>query len=239
MTEPGVASSDATLISSTIVRDGDEYVLNGHKWYISGAVRKSCRVAIFLGKTPNPEFKRHEQQSMILCPMWQEDGTMYPGVTQVRSMAVFGHEGDHAELIFDNVRVPVGNMILGEGRGFEIAQGRLGPGRIHHCMRSIGQAEMALSAMIFRITNRSAFGQDLVKKDSIRQQIAEARIQITMCRGLCYLAAVTADEVRACIAVCRPSWQLGGRGSHRQCTMGMTAWVQGRQEVHRYDQGAP
>jgi acyl-CoA dehydrogenase len=194
MTEPGVASSDATQISSTIVRDGDEYVLNGHKWYISGACRKTCRLAIFLGKTPNPEFKRHQQQSMIICPMWQADGTMTPGVTLVRAMAVFGHDGDHAELVFDDVRVPASNMILGEGRGFEIAQGRLGPGRIHHCMRSIGSAEMALSAMIFRIQNRVAFGGSLEKKDSIRQTIAEARIEITKCRGLCYLAAVIADE---------------------------------------------
>ena len=151
-------------------------------------------MAIFLGQTPNPEFKRHQQQSMILCPMWQEDGTMYPGVTQVRAMAVFGHDGDHAELIFDNVRVPASNIILGEGRGFEIAQGRLGPGRIHHCMRSIGSAEMALSAMIFRAQNRTAFGRKLIEKDSLRQQIAEARIEITKCRGLCYLAAVIADE---------------------------------------------
>ena len=109
-------------------------------------------------------------------------------------MGVFGHAEDHAELIFDNVRVPAGNMILGEGRGFEIAQGRLGPGRIHHCMRSIGQAEMALSAIIFRIRNRTAFGSKLEDKDSIRQTIAEARIEITKCRGLCYLAAVIADE---------------------------------------------
>ena len=191
----GVASSDATNISSSIVRDGDEYVLNGHKWYISGAMRKSCKVLVFLGKTPNPEFKRHEQQSMILCPMWNADGTeCYPGITPTRSMSVFGHGEDHAELIFDDVRVPAGNMILGEGRGFEIAQGRLGPGRIHHCMRSIGQAEMALSAIIFRIRNRTAFGSKLEEKDSIRQVIAEARIEITKCRGLCYLAAVIADE---------------------------------------------
>ena len=116
-------------------------------------MRKSCKVLVFLGKTPNPEFKRHQQQSMILCPMWNADGTeCYPGITPTRSMGVFGHAEDHAELIFDNVRVPAGNMILGEGRGFEIAQGRLGPGRIHHCMRSIGQAEMALSAIIFRLS---------------------------------------------------------------------------------------
>ena len=191
----GVASSDATNISSSIVRDGDEYVLNGHKWYISGAMRKSCKVLVFLGKTPNPEFKRHQQQSMILCPMWNAEGTeCYPGITPTRSMGVFGHGEDHAELIFDDVRVPAGNMILGEGRGFEIAQGRLGPGRIHHCMRSIGQAEMALSAIIFRIRNRTAFGSKLEEKDSIRQTIAEARIEITKCRGLCYLAAVIADE---------------------------------------------
>ena len=158
-------------------------------------MRKSCKVLVFLGKPPNPEFKRHEQQSMILCPMWNADGTeCYPGITVPRTMGVFGHGEDHAELIFDDVRVPAGNMILGEGRGFEIAQGRLGPGRIHHCMRSIGQAEMALSAIIFRIRNRTAFGSKLEEKDSIRQVIAEARIEITKCRGLCYLAAVIADE---------------------------------------------
>ena len=195
MTEPGVASSDAQNISSSIVRDGDEYVLNGHKWYISGAMRKTCKVFVFLGKTPNPAMKSHEQQSMILCPCWNAAGTeTYPGVTLLRGMGVFGHPGDHAEIIFDNVRVPAGNMILGEGRGFEIAQGRLGPGRIHHCMRSIGTAEMALSAIIFRIRNRFAFGSLLEEKDSIRQVIAEARIQLTMCRSLCYLAAVIADE---------------------------------------------
>jgi len=194
MTEPGVASSDATNISSTIERDGDEYVVNGHKWYISGAVRNSCKIAIFLGKTPNEAFKRHQQQSMILVPVHLEGEAMYPGVEILRSMAVFGHEGDHAEMIFDNVRVPAGNMILGEGRGFEIAQGRLGPGRIHHCMRSIGQAEMALSAMIYRIQNRTAFGTKLDSKDSIRQIIAESRLEVTKCRQLCYLAAVIADE---------------------------------------------
>jgi acyl-CoA dehydrogenase len=170
MTEPGVASSDAQNISSSIVRDGDEYILNGHKWYISGAMRKTCKIFVFLGKTPNPAMKSHEQQSMILCPCWNADGTeTYPGVSLLRGMGVFGHPGDHAEIVFDDVRVPAGNMILGEGRGFEIAQGRLGPGRIHHCMRSIGSAEMALSAIIFRIRNRFAFGSMLEEKDSIRQ----------------------------------------------------------------------
>lgn len=187
MTEPGVASSDATNISTSIVRDGDDYVINGHKWYISGACRPECKVFILLGKTSSTG-ARHKQHSMILVPRDAE------GVNILRPMGVFGHLHDHAEIIFDNVRVPVSNMLLGEGRGFEIAQGRLGPGRIHHCMRSIGQAETALGAIIHRIKNRTAFGSTLAKKDTILERVAEARLELTQTRQLCFLAAVVADE---------------------------------------------
>ena len=186
MTEPGIASSDATNICSTITRDGDEYVINGHKWYISGAIRPECKVFIFMGRS-NPENPVHKQQSMIIVP---RDA---PGVKILRGLAVFGHVHDHAEIIFDNVRVPVGNMILGEGRGFEIAQGRLGPGRIHHCMRTLGTAEMALYAIIHRVYRREAFGRMLYQKDDIRHIIAESRLEICQCRQLCYLAACMAD----------------------------------------------
>eukprot|EP00038_Savillea_parva_P020769 m.32429 g.32429 ORF g.32429 m.32429 type:complete len:458 (+) comp4888_c0_seq1:91-1464(+) len=189
MTEPGVASSDATNISTRFDYDAatDEYVVNGHKWYITGAIRPECKVFITLGKT---RFNGpiHTQQSMLIVP---RDA---PGVKILRPLGVFGHEHDHAEIVFDNVRVPASNMILGEGRGFEIAQGRLGPGRIHHCMRTIGAAELALSAMAHRANSRRAFGKVLVQKDTVRQCMAEARIEITMCRQLCYLAACMADE---------------------------------------------
>ena len=187
MTEPGVASSDATQVSTRFDKDGDDYVINGHKWYISGAVREECKLLIVLGKT-RFDGPRHTQQSMMLVPI---DA---PGVKIVRGLAVFGHVHDHAEIIFDNVRVPQSNIVLGEGRGFEIAQGRLGPGRIHHCMRTIGVAEQALAAIIHRANNRHAFGEVLRKKDTIRQVIAEARIEIAQVRQLCYLAACIADE---------------------------------------------
>merc|ERR1719482_890180 len=188
MTEPGVASSDATNISATIRRDGDEYVINGHKWYISGACRPECKVFVFLGRSEGVGDSLHNRHSMILVPRDSK------GVTILRPLGLFGHIHDHAEIIFDDVRVPATNMLLGEGRGFEIAQGRLGPGRIHHCMRTIGTAEQALEAIIFRVMNREAFGGALEKKATIRQAIAEARIDISMVRQLCYLAAVTADE---------------------------------------------
>jgi len=188
MTEPGVASSDATNISASIRRDGDEYVINGHKWYISGACRPECKVFIFLGLSQGVGSSLHNRHSMILVP---RDA---PGVTIVRPLAVFGHIHDHAEIVFENVRVPAGNMLLGEGRGFEIAQGRLGPGRIHHCMRTIGTAEQALDAIIHRAHNRTAFGNVLANQATIRQAVAEARMEITKSRLLCYLAAVQADE---------------------------------------------
>eukprot|EP00512_Aurantiochytrium_limacinum_P003456 CAMPEP_0171496004 /NCGR_PEP_ID=MMETSP0958-20121227/6455_1 /TAXON_ID=87120 /ORGANISM="Aurantiochytrium limacinum, Strain ATCCMYA-1381" /LENGTH=451 /DNA_ID=CAMNT_0012030047 /DNA_START=82 /DNA_END=1437 /DNA_ORIENTATION=+ len=187
MTEPGVASSDATNIASRIEADGDDYVINGHKWYISGACRPECKVFIFMGKT-RFDGPLHQQQSMIIVP---RDA---PGVKILRPLAVFGHLHDHAEIIFDNVRVPKSNLLLGEGRGFEIAQGRLGPGRIHHCMRTIGVAEQCLEAMIYRAQNRVAFGKVLAKKDMVASAVGEARLSITMCRQLCYLAAVMADE---------------------------------------------
>jgi len=187
MTEPGVASSDATNVCSTIKREGDEYVINGHKWYISGACRPECRVFVFMGMT-SISGARHKRHSMILVP---RDA---PGVQILRPLGVFGHEHDHAEIIFDNVRVPASNMLLGEGRGFEIAQGRLGPGRIHHCMRTIGQAETALQAIIHRVKNRTAFGSLLAKKETILERIAESRLELTQTRQLCYLAAVVADE---------------------------------------------
>lgn len=175
MTEPGVASSDATNICTRIERDGDEYVINGHKWWISGAIRPECKVFVLMGKTSFTG-PIHSQQSMILVP---RDA---PGVNIIRPLAVFGAEHDHAEIIFDNVRVPVSNMLLGEGKGFEIAQGRLGPGRIHHCMRSIGVAELALAAMVDRAHRRKAFGRTLAEKDGVRTTIAESRIEITKCR---------------------------------------------------------
>jgi len=193
MTEPAVASSDATNISSTIERvprldgPGDEYLVNGHKWYISGACRDSCKVFIFLGKTKT-KGPLHGQQSMLIIP---KD---LPGIRIVRSMDVFGHSGDHAEIFFHDVRVPLENIILGEGRGFEIAQGRLGPGRIHHAMRTIGQAEDAMESILHRAQNRVAFGKKLIEKDTILQVLAEAKLELTRSRMLCYLAATVADE---------------------------------------------
>mmetsp|Transcript_59222 Transcript_59222/g.141410 ORF Transcript_59222/g.141410 Transcript_59222/m.141410 type:complete len:452 (-) Transcript_59222:128-1483(-) len=187
MTEPGVASSDATNISTRIEADGNDYIINGHKWWITGAIRPECKVFVLLGKTSFTG-SAHQQQSMILVP---KDT---PGVTIVRALAVFGHAEDHAEILFENVRVPKSNILLGEGRGFEIAQGRLGPGRIHHCMRALGVAEQALAAIVDRVHRRKAFGRILAEKDAVRQSIAEARIEITQCQQLCYLAACVADE---------------------------------------------
>src|SRR4249919_487884 len=191
MTEPDVASSDATNIKSSIVRDGDSYVINGRKWWISGAGDPRCRIAIFMGKT-DPNAEKHKQQSMILVPMDT------PGVTIRRLLPVFGYDDaphGHAEITFENVRVPATNMLLGEGRGFEIAQGRLGPGRIHHCMRTVGVAEEALAKMAKRLQSRTAFGKTIAEQSVWEERIARARIDIEMTRLLTMNAAYLMDTV--------------------------------------------
>jgi acyl-CoA dehydrogenase len=191
MTEPAVASSDATNIEASIVRDGDEYVINGRKWWTSGAMDPRCEIFIFMGKT-NPEADRHSQQSMILVPRDT------PGVTIVRPLTVYGYDDaphGHAEVAFEDVRVPVSNLLLGEGRGFEIAQGRLGPGRIHHCMRCIGAAERALEAMCKRADERVAFGRPLANQGVVREAIANSRIELDQARLLTLKAADMMDKV--------------------------------------------
>ena len=191
MTEPNVASSDATNIQSAIVRDGDSYVINGRKWWTSGAGDPRCEILIFMGKT-NPEAHRHSQQSMILVPM------KTPGVKVLRKLSVFGYDHaphGHAEVDFDNVRVPAENLLLGEGRGFEIAQGRLGPGRIHHCMRTVGVAERALELMCKRSQTRVAFGKRLSEQGVTLERIAESRIMIDQVRWLVLNAAYMMDTV--------------------------------------------
>jgi alkylation response protein AidB-like acyl-CoA dehydrogenase len=190
MTEPEVASSDATNIQCSIRREGDVYVINGRKWWTSGAGDPRCRIAIFMGKS-DPSAERHKQQSMILVPM---DA---PGVTIRRMLPVFGYDDaphGHGEVTFDNVRVPASNMLLGEGRGFEIAQGRLGPGRIHHCMRTIGAAEEALEAMVKRLMSRTAFGKTIAEQGVWEERVANARIDIEMTRLLCLKAADMMDR---------------------------------------------
>ena len=190
MTEPAVASSDATNIQCEIRRDGDHYVLNGRKWWSSGAGDPRCKVAIVMGKT-DPDAKRHQQQSMVLMPL---DA---PGVTIERPLTVYGYDDaphGHMEIELKDVRVPTSNMLLGEGRGFEIAQGRLGPGRIHHCMRTIGAAEEAIKAMVKRLQSRVAFGKRLSEHSVWEQRIAAARIDIECSRLLCLKAADMMDK---------------------------------------------
>ena len=192
MTEPAVASSDATNIEARIERVGDEYIINARKWWASGANHARCEILIFMGKTDADNPNRHRQQSMLLVPIDT------PGITVLRHLDVFGYDDaphGHAEVAFENVRVPVANMLLGEGRGFEIAQGRLGPGRIHHCMRSIGVAERALALMCRRTSERVSFGRPISEQTVTLERIAEARVMIDQTRLLVLQAADLMDKV--------------------------------------------
>lgn len=254
MTEPEVASSDATNICTRIVRQGDEYVINGHKWWTSGANDPRCAVFIAMGKT-DPGAPKHSQQSMIVVP------TNTPGIRVVRPLTVFGYDDaphGHAEVYFENVRVPVSNILLGEGRGFEIAQGRLGPGRIHHCMRLIGLAERSLELMCKRALSRVAFGKTIAQQTVTQERIAEARCKIDMARLLTLKAAWMMDVAGnkaakteiAMIKVVAPSMALqvidwaiqahGGGGVSGDFPLA-SAWVRARtlrfadgpDEVHR------
>ncbi|MFZ2172662.1 MAG: acyl-CoA dehydrogenase family protein [Rhodococcus sp. (in: high G+C Gram-positive bacteria)] len=190
MTEPGVASSDATNIEMSMVRDGDEYVLNGRKWFASNALHQNCKVLIVMGKT-DPEAAPHRQQSMMVVPI---DA---PGVTMMRGLPVFGYQDreGHAEIDFTDVRVPVADVLKGEGEGFAISQARLGPGRIHHCMRAIGMAERALELLCTRALSRTTFGRPVADRSNIQDWIAEARIEIEMIRLLTLKAAYLMDTV--------------------------------------------
>ena len=191
MTEPDVASSDATNIQASIVRDGDEYVINGTKWWSSGAGDPRCKIAIVMGKN-DPDAPKHEQQSMILVPLDT------PGVTINRLLPVFGYDHaphGHAEITYDNVRVPASNILWGEGKGFAIAQGRLGPGRIHHCMRTIGAAERALQELCRRVQERTAFGKKIAEQGVVQEWIAESRMDIEQARLLTLKAAYMMDTV--------------------------------------------
>lgn len=190
MTEPEAASSDATNIQAPITRKGDDYVIDGHKWWTSGAMDPRCEIIVFMGRS-EPEAERHRQQSMILVPM------ATPGVRVVRPLTVYGYDHaphGHAELVFENVRVPAANMLLGPGRGFEIAQGRLGPGRIHHCMRLIGAAERALESLCRRAAERVTFGRKLADRGVIRERIADSRLEIDQARLLTLKAADRMDK---------------------------------------------
>src|SRR6476469_2457520 len=188
MTEPAVASSDARNIQTTMLRDGDDDVINGRKWWISGAADPRCKILIVMGRT-NPDAASHQQQSMVLVPMDT------PGVTVVRSTSVFGWQDQHGhcEIIYDNVRVPATNLLGEEGGGFAIAQARLGPGRIHHCMRALGGAERALALMVERAQARVAFGRPLSDQGVVQQQIAESRLEIEQARLLCHRASHVID----------------------------------------------
>jgi alkylation response protein AidB-like acyl-CoA dehydrogenase len=254
MTEPGVASSDATNIECRIERSGNEYVINGRKWWSSGAGDPRCKIAILMGKT-DPGADKHKQQSMILMPL---DA---PGVTVERYLPVFGYDDaphGHMEIRLENVRVPPSNILLGEGRGFEIAQGRLGPGRIHHCMRTIGAAEEALDAMVRRLMSRTAFGKTLAEQGVWEERVANARIEIEMTRLLCFKAADMMDSAGnksaqgeiAMIKVAAPNMALrviddaiqafGGAGvsndfglAHAYASIRTLRLADGPDEVHR------